>query len=233
MLSRLHLLGLAFLAATAASFGAAKAGETKPGFDPAAAKAVAAAIDKDPRLAGMLRQCPADLFRREMRRVSIRSERVSDRSCDARLGQCFEACARDGDGNACFRLAQSLQAHEEEVAPRAWEALFAAACAAGKGAGCTNRAAGMRNGGHEDDPFRDAPETEKETCEFRSFSIACRQGDAWGCAMLGQAYQHGEGTKRSVAKARGAYGKSCAIAPDFEACKFAKSNLEDLAGSTR
>ena len=233
-MNRLRLLGIAFLAATAAS-GPAHAEEPKAGFDPAAAKAVTAAIDRDERLAGMLRQCPADLFRREARiwRGVLRSERLSGGSCDARLGECFEACARRGDASACFRLAQSLQGHEEAAAPRSWETLYAAASAAGKGAGCTNRAAGIRNGGYDDDPFRDAPEAEKERCQFRSFRIACREGDAWGCAMLGQAYKNGEGTPRSVAKARGAYRKSCALSPDFEACTFAKSDLNELRVSRR
>jgi hypothetical protein len=145
MPSRLQLLGLAFLAATAATLHTAQATEAKEGFNPVAAKAVMAAIDQDQRLAGMLRQCPADLFGREARisRVPVRSERLADGSCDARLGQCFEACARDRGGNACLCLARSFQDHEEAVAPRYWGTLFAAACAAGKGAGCTNRAAAM------------------------------------------------------------------------------------------
>ncbi|HEX8665102.1 MAG TPA: SEL1-like repeat protein [Beijerinckiaceae bacterium] len=229
-MNRLQLLGLAFLAATAATLPAAQAREASE-FDPAAARAVAAAVENDPLLAGMLRQCPADLFRREARRGSAR-ERLSDGSCDARLGQCLKACVA-GDGNACLNLARSFEEHEEAAPPRIRETLFAAACAAGEGAGCTNRAAGMRNGGYDDDPFRDAPEAEKESCQFRSFAIACRLGDAWGCAMLGQAYKNGEGTPRSVAKARGAYRKSCALSPDFEACTFAKSDLEELRVSRR
>jgi TPR repeat protein len=69
----------------------------------------------------------------------------------------------------------------------------------------------------------------KNACQFRSFKIACRENDAWGCAMLGQSYQYGEGVTRSASMARSAFRKSCRLAPDFEACSFARDGIRELA----
>jgi hypothetical protein len=47
--------------------------------------------------------------------------------------------------------------------------------------------------------------------------------------MLGRSYHSGEGTRRSLPKARGAYAKTCRLAPDFESCDFARENLQQHA----
>jgi TPR repeat protein len=211
----------------AATVGSAAA-EARDGFDAAEARAISAAINKDRRLSHMLRQCPADVFGK--RRAAAGHPRAgSEAACDASLGECFRACVRGADGEACFRLAQTFQSHDEVVRPTYAQTLFTLACASGEGAGCTNRGAGIRNGDHAGDPFERKPERVQESCQYRSFKIACEQDDAWGCAMLGQSYEYGEGTRGNAALARTAYAKSCRLAPDFEACEFAKPRLDRLA----
>ncbi len=204
----------------------------RAGFDAAEARSVAAAINKDRRLGHMLRQCPADVFgkRQATARVS-RAATGSKASCEANPAACFRACIQAADGDACLRLAHTFQGHDEVVRPLHAETLFTLACASGEGSGCTNRGAGIRNGDFAGDPFKRKPDHVQESCQYRSFKIACEQDDAWGCAMLGQSYEYGEGTRGNAALARAAYEKSCRLAPDFEACDFAKPRLEDLAKS--
>jgi hypothetical protein len=233
MLQRSTLVGFALLAVLGIIPTRAHTEDEQGRFDAAAAKSVAAMMDRDPILGAVYGQCPADLFRRRTRILARqRSERGPENSCHTRVQQCFEACTA-GDGESCFRLARSFQGNPEQVGARHYETLFALACAAGKGYGCTNRAAGIRNGDYADDPFRHRPEAEKESCQFRSFTVACREGDSWGCAMLGRSYHSGEGTRRSLPKARGAYAKTCRLAPDFESCDFARENLQQMRSANR
>ena len=225
---RLALPALA--ACTLLSAVAAVPQPARAGFDAAEARSVAAAISKDRRLSHMLRQCPADVFGK--RQATARLPRaISKASCEDSPGACFRACVQGADGEACFRLALTFQSHDEVVRPLHAETLFALACANGEGSGCTNRGAGIRNGDYAGDPFKRKPEAVQESCQYRSFKIACEQDDAWGCAMLGQSYQYGEGTRGNAALARAAYEKSCRLAPDFEACEFARPRLKDLAES--
>ncbi|HEX2555539.1 MAG TPA: SEL1-like repeat protein [Microvirga sp.] len=201
----------------------------RAGFDAAEARAVAAAINRDRRLTHMLRQCPADVFgKRRPKASATRASAGSQASCEARPGACFRACVQAADGEACFRLAQTFQSHEDVIRPLHAETLFTLACASGEGSGCTNRGAGIRNGDYAGDPFKRKPEHVQESCQYRSFKIACDEDDAWGCAMLGQSYQYGEGTRGNPALARAAYEKSCRLAPDFEACEFIRPRLETL-----
>jgi TPR repeat protein len=234
MLPRLTLLRLAFVAALAATPASAEPEHAGRSFDVAAAQRVATAIDSDPALVPVYGQCPADLFRSRTRMSAsfIRVARGSDKSCDTRVGHCFSGCM-GGDGNSCLRLAYVFQRNKDHVAPRVYEPLFTLACAAGEAAGCTNRAAGIRNGDYADDPFRERPEAERETCQFRSFKLSCREGDSWGCYMLGQSHRYGEGTRRSAAKARGAYRKTCRLAPDFESCEYAREALQEIRTAAR
>ena len=111
--------------------------------------------------------------------------------------------------------------------------MYALACTMGFPAGCTNRAAGIRNGGYEGDPFRDAPLATKQTCEYRGFLIDCDRRGAWGCAMLGQAYRNGEGVAAQPERAKAAFEASCRINPKFAACAFAKGYLDEMDGVRR
>ncbi len=93
------------------------------------------------------------------------------------------------NGPACFRLAEAYTHHSLDVPDMLdKERFYALACANGYPAGCTNRAAGIRNGRYRGDPFQDAALATKQECEYRSFLIDCDRRGAWGCTMLGQAY---------------------------------------------
>jgi TPR repeat protein len=75
------------------------------------------------------------------------------------------------------------------------------------------------------------PESETDSCLFRSFELSCSENDSWGCAMQGQSFETGEGTAADNAKARQSYEKACALVDGnegFPACRFALSNLDDL-----
>jgi hypothetical protein len=220
----LGLVGLAFaLSAAAQPGGGARA------LNLGAARAVIRKMDADARLRGVLESCPADTFRREATRGRLaRGEPVSLRLCLADPDGCHDACVGGRSGEHCFNLARAFQESEEVIAPRYAQMLFSIACAAGSGAGCTNRAASIRNSLREGDPFQGVPEAARDACQFRSFRIACREDDAWGCAMLGQSYQLGEGVARSTGLARGAFRKSCRLSPRFEACTFARDGLREL-----
>lgn len=102
----------------------------------------------------------------------------------------------------------------------------ALACAVGYSAGCTNRAAGIRNRRYQDHTFHDASVVDKQSCEYRSFLLDCDRRGARGCAMLGQSYRTGEGVAAQPQRARAAYQTSYEINPKFAACDFAKRQLE-------
>jgi TPR repeat protein len=106
--------------------------------------------------------------------------------------------------------------------------LFASACALGEAAGCTNRAAHLRNDMDEGDPLQRLSADQLASCHHRSFKIACDKNDAWGCAMLGQSHRYGEGVRRNMGAARRSYRKACDLAPDFAACGFARADLEEM-----
>lgn len=162
----------------------------RAGFDAAGARSVAATINRDRRLSHMLRQCPADMFGKRRRAASVtRASATAKASCEDSPGACFRACIQAADGEACLRLAHTFQSHDEVVRPIYAQTLFTLACASGEGSGCTNRGAGIRNRDYPGDLFKQKPERVQESCQYRSFRIACEQDDAWGCAMLGQSYQ--------------------------------------------
>jgi hypothetical protein len=197
-----------------------------------AAKAVTSRMDENPQLRDVFAACPADKFRRAVADPALRLTvaTTSTERCTADPAGCYHQCI-SGSGSACFHLARSFQEHEGAVPPRYTQMLFSMSCGFGYGAGCTNRASSIRNYLREGDPFRGAGESVKGACQFRSFRIACRQDDAWGCAMLGQSYQYGEGVTRSARLARSAFRKSCRLAPNFEACDFSKEGIGELAAT--
>ncbi|MBL8587372.1 MAG: SEL1-like repeat protein [Methylobacteriaceae bacterium] len=194
-------------------------------FDAAQARQVAERMTADPAWMRVYAACPVDLPRKRAPKLPIDDDPSAESCGGAPLG-CFEAC-KAGSGAHCFHLARAYQV-DKSLAPRIWEQLFAAACGAGYAAGCTNRAAGIRNGGYADDPFRRRSAAARQSCELRSFARACAGEDAWGCAMLGQAYRYGEGAPRSRTKARRAYARACSLAPDSEPCDFAQDSQKRL-----
>ena len=107
------------------------------------------------------------------------------------------------------------------------------ACALGQSGGCTNRGGGMRNGPVPGDPWWKAstPDAAKDACLYRSFQSSCAGLDSWGCAMLGQAQEYGEGTPANPAAARLSYRRACDLGQDktFAACVFARAGLAPLA----
>jgi TPR repeat protein len=151
-------------------------------------------------------------------------------ACEADPAYCHSACTQALSGEACFSLGRAMQDNEPETKGRHYEALFTQACALGHAGGCTNRGGGIRNGGYEDDPFRAVDDAERESCLFRTFEVACGEEDAWGCAMLGQAYHRGEGVPADADSALRHYRQSCEISPDFAACQFAEGGIYEITG---
>lgn len=194
----------ALMLATAALFlsaGSALAEEKRESFNAENARIATAAMDRDEALLAASRLCPADAFLKGASRSSPpRDEDVSHAFCGAHPGECYRACDA-GSGEHCFRLALAFQENEDVVAPRYAQRMFSMACAQGKAAGCTNRAAHMRNGADEEDPLEALSQQKKDRCQFRSFKIACAKNDNWGCAMLGQAYSEGAGIRKNVKRA--------------------------------
>ena len=188
-------------------------------------------LKDDPALQALWRRCPADLYRRSPASSKASSD-IEKAQCQADPSSCHAACFQGRNENACFALALALEEQSEDKAPHHYqELLFARACASGSAAGCTNRAAGIRNGLYQDDPFTTKPKRVRNGCLFRSFQAACLAGDAWGCTMYGQSYENGEGVAANSAKAAEFYRKSCKISPDFAACDYAKSQLQDMGRS--
>jgi TPR repeat protein len=183
----------------------------------------------EPIVARAIAICPADAFERERPfwRGLAAPRQPSERFCALHPADCYSLCVGWANGPACFNLAQAHEHHSLDVADEFDAQRFhALACAMGYSAGCTNRAAGIRNRHYRDDTFRSSPATDKPTCEYRSFLLDCDRRGAWGCAMLGQSYRVGEGVAAQPERARAAFAASCEINPKFAACDFAKRQLE-------
>ena len=185
-------------------------------------------LKDDRALQALWRRCPADIYRRSATAGTASSD-VERAQCQADPASCHAACFQEHNENACFSLALAIEArHDKEASLNYQEPLFARACASGSAGGCTNRAAGIRNGQYENDPFTTKPERARNACLFRSFQVACLAGDAWGCTMYGQSYENGEGVAADSAKAAEAYRKSCQISAAFAACDYARSQLKTM-----
>jgi len=212
-----------------AAFAPAIAEETRP-IRTDLFPAIFEKLKSDAALQSLWADCPADIYRKEAAFWSgaIDNREVELEQCEADPQACYSECFQARNENACFELGRAFQDNMETKFSRYWEALFARACATGQGGGCTNRAAGIRNGLYEDDPFTSKSELVRNACLFRTFELTCREGDAWGCTMHGQSYQYGEGVAQDRAKAEAAYRKSCEIDPDFASCEFAKGQLEAM-----
>jgi TPR repeat protein len=212
-----HLLALALLAGPVAAqdLGSAVA-------------RMEAAMTTDPILA----TCPADLFQT---RATLLDRLFGDDTvfldvCRQDPVACATACVDDSSAADCLSLALML---EIDATPHLLPArhAYGLACALGDPAGCTNRAAGIRNVPLEGDALSLLPFDDKADCLFRSFRLACDHGDSWGCTMLGQAYHYGEGTPRDPGLAKASYTKACTIAApdlDFPSCTFARDAMATL-----
>ena len=201
-----------------------------PKLQPEQAQSVMQQIDGEARVRAVMALCPADAYHRDAPFYAdwVKPASRPDTECAAAPAACYRACLLDADPGACFGLARAFQQNEPAIDRRYTQAMFAMACDAGMGAGCTNRAASLRNRPIKGDREALGDATARQPCEHRSFAAACTQGDAWGCAMLGQTYQRGEGVEQSATQARRYFEKSCAINPHFASCEFAKAGLEEL-----
>jgi hypothetical protein len=188
-----------------------------------------AAMAADP----ILTVCPADLYQtREMflgRLLPVTHD--THEACRTDPVGCIAACLDDSSAEACLAFGLMLEIDDTPHILPARHA-HALACALGEPAGCTNRAAGIRNVPTAGDALSRQPFDAKAPCLFRSFKVACDGDDSWGCAMLGQAHQYGEGTLVLPKLARAAYTRACDLAaPDFgfPACTFARDAMTGLA----
>jgi TPR repeat protein len=205
-------------------------GDDDPAYDRAAMARVEALLDGDPQFAERYAACPGDLFAAERPFFGDLAKDIRVETCEADPEYCHATCTQGQSGGACLKLARAMQDNEPETKARYYEGLFTQACALGEGSGCTNRGGGIRNGVYADDPFRDAGKTMRDACLFRTFTAACGNEDAWGCAMLGQAYQYGEGTQVNEVAALRHFRQSCEIDPDFAACHFAEDHISNMTG---
>ena len=147
------------------------------------------------------------------------------KSCKSSQATCFDRCVSIGDANDCFALALLLQ-ENEELDEKYAESLFARSCAGGLPGACTNRAAGMMNA-NSADPAAKLPTGENiRECVARSFEESCNSQDTWGCTMLGVVYRDGVGVAKDLKAATESFKKACAIDPESQACKQAKTVLE-------
>ena len=199
-------------------------------FDLDQAKTVMRRLGGDARAQAIFAMCPADAYRRDAPFYAdwVKPRAVAEATCLAGPQACYQRCAEHSDSGACFGLARVFSDKQAELGQRYTEMLYALACDAGLGAGCTNRAASLRNAPLDTDAALHGDMAARETCEHRSFKIACTQGDAWGCAMLGQTYQNGEGVPVSVTQARYYFERACTINPNFASCDFAKQHLSEI-----
>jgi TPR repeat protein len=172
--------------------------------------------------------CPGDYFGKSATLFDALGDRegTSEAVCAKQPSACLTECLLGKNSDSCFNLARVIQHSEEVKGPINAERLFALSCAASKPSACTNRAAGMRNGRYEGDPSLEWPEEKRNSCLMRTFQLSCGKGDSWGCAMLGQAWQIGEGAQANTEKAKAAFNRACELAPDFASCEFANSMME-------
>lgn len=191
---------------------------------------VGAKLDASAEIRAHHSVCPADIAgkARPLWRAIWSSREIDRAECDTDLEACYRSCMSDRNEEACFSLGLIMEAAVPAVSPHWGQALFAQACAGGSEGGCTNRGAGIRNGQYEGDPMLNTDVVSRQSCWFRTFAFSCAKDDAWGCTMLGQSYQFGEGTRPDAAEATRFYTKSCTINDDFPACDFARSQIDSL-----
>ena len=167
-------------------------------------------------------------------------------NCKADPLGCFEAC-RGGSPLSCFRTARLLQRADSVFDKLDVQRMFAFGCMAGSRGSCTNRGASLRNALVKGDPFQQEDIGVRDACQFALFERACRPRSTkpekgWGCVMLAQAYEFGEGVDPDVEEAKRIYRSvvttTCPLKEDetveenrrHPACNFAEGRLEVLDG---
>lgn len=147
-------------------------------FNKAEAAVVSQRLRTEPRLLRTFAACPADTFEQErpLWQRLAKPQEPSERTCAQHPAECYNLCVGWANGPACFRLAETYTHHlldVEDVLDK--ERFYALACASSFPAGCTNRAAGMRNGRYAGDPLREKPIATQYECEYRSFLMPPRR----------------------------------------------------------
>lgn len=186
----------------------------------------------------LMRTCPADTKDTRIsgwRTLFNLNGDWSLSSCEADIQTCTDACTSAHNGNACRALARVFESTDIDTYDLARRQSYTLACTLGNASGCTNRGANLRNAISDIDPYsQTAPQT-LEACHTRLFAAACADGDAWGCAMEGQAHRLGEGSPIDLETARKRFNKTCAISDGEEGsqtgsapCRFATRHLEQM-----
>lgn len=176
---------------------------------------------QEPVFASFRDRCPADVFGR----LAPYSEGKKD--CAERPGWCLALC-RAGQGRACFGIARTIEVELEDTGEGTLKfPFFMASCAAGHANGCTNAGATVKNGSWIEGTRPAAAAT--RDCQFRTYTAACAAGAPWGCFMEGMewAFEAAEG-ERDIAKARAAWTRACALAPNGSACNSASRRLKNV-----
>lgn len=174
--------------------------------------------------------CPADIARtaRPLWKSLWSSDEWAEERCEKDIEACHHECMEWRNESACFALGRAYEKAIPAVSSHLSQMLFAEACALGSRGGCTNRASGIRNAQYDGDPMLATDREKLASCYFRTFSFSCGDVDAWGCTMLGQSYQLGEGVAPDMDAAQRRYLQACEIKPDFPACDYARSMMQEL-----
>ena len=149
-------------------------------------------VASDKKNSALFAQCPARIYSGIWHRPHIDnilfSRRIRAAYCKKTPDKCLQKCTNGKNGEYCFELARAFETYEwpQEIGTLEMQdfsgRLFALACAYGSAAGCTNRAAGIRNDRHSEDPFNDlaSQQPKIKACLFSTFQLACGAKDAWG-----------------------------------------------------
>ncbi|WP_375279902.1 hypothetical protein [Pseudooctadecabacter sp.] len=151
-------------------------------------------------------------------------------SCRADFLTCLDACTDNADARACLQVSILLEQTDNDDLKLAARYGHAVACAGGQRSGCTNRGGGIRNVRVDGDRLSQLSLDEKASCLFDPFTLPCKDGDAWGCAMLGQAYHQGERTAENTTRAATLYTQTCTMVagPEVSSCAFATRRLDQI-----
>ncbi|MER8546018.1 hypothetical protein NKH41_09785 [Mesorhizobium sp. M1169] len=204
------------------------AASQEPVFDKSVLPKLFEEIDRRGTPSYYFQQCPADIWRRASGAddALFSTPGIDYQGCEKDVLACARRCFDGRRGEACFETARVIQEHSPE--DKQWtEEMFAQACATGSIGGCTNRGAGILLGRLGLNKLL-AAGSANESCPYRTFKLSCNEGDAWGCTMYGSALQHGEGVSADEAEAMAAYKKSCEIAVEFDACRYAKALMKTM-----
>ncbi len=204
----------------------------------AALKSVAKKVDGHEKFNTYFNQCPAKHFGKEqslitnVMNVVLGAEELDQHLCSLSPELCLSICL-DGDANVCLSLAQALEGAgtHEEIGTTPGRKTYALACATGSASGCTNRGGGLLNYPSEADPLSQNLKSNGYACTFELFKTGCEHNDAWGCAMLGEAYGRGQGAEKNLSVSKQKLTKACVLDAEDEACSYAKQLEETFLQS--